>query len=83
MTTRHMLVVAHTARQDALAAAVAVCEQLRAAGATPVVAPVQEEDFRKAGAGELCRFLAQAYLWMISSSLSCWVAMEPSLALSN
>ena len=52
MTTRHMLVVAHTARQDALAAAVAVCEQLRAAGATPVVASVQEEDFRKAGAGE-------------------------------
>jgi hypothetical protein len=31
----------------------------------------------------IVRFLAQAYLWMISSSLSCWVAMEPSLALSN
>lgn len=53
MTTRHMLVVAHTGRHDALAAAVGVCEQLRAAGATPVVAGSQEKDFRDAGCGEV------------------------------
>jgi NAD+ kinase len=51
MTTRHMLVVAHTGREDALSAAVSVCEQLRAAGALPVVSPAQEQDFVGAGAG--------------------------------
>jgi NAD+ kinase len=49
---RHMLVVAHTGRQDALGAAAAVCEQLRQAGATPVVVPAQSEKLSQAGAGE-------------------------------
>ena len=49
MTERHMLVVAHTGRLDALEAGVTVCEQLQAAGLTPVVSSTQKEDFHKAG----------------------------------
>ena len=37
-TPRHILVVAHTGRQDSLEAAATVCEQLIAAGAVPVLA---------------------------------------------
>ncbi len=40
MSARHMLVLAHAARADALLAAAGVCEQLRAEGLTPVVAPL-------------------------------------------
>lgn len=43
---RHMLVLAHTGRHDALSAAVTVCDQLVGAGLTPVVAPEQAEAFR-------------------------------------
>jgi NAD+ kinase len=43
---RHMLVLAHTGRQDALVAASAVCDQLVNAGLTPVVAPEQADAFR-------------------------------------
>jgi len=39
MSSRHMLVVAHTGRSDARQAASDVCDQLRHAGLTPVVAP--------------------------------------------
>jgi NAD+ kinase len=53
MTKRHMLVVAHTGRADALSAGVHVCEQLRAAGLTPVVSSLQKDDFHKAGVTEL------------------------------
>jgi NAD+ kinase len=52
MAPRHMLVVAHTAREDAMVAAVAVCEQLRQAQAIPVVVPAQSEELSAAGAGE-------------------------------
>jgi NAD+ kinase len=48
---RHMLVLAHAARSDALAGAVEVCERLRAAGATPVVAP-QGHPLRVDGVGD-------------------------------
>ncbi|TFC06447.1 NAD kinase [Cryobacterium mannosilyticum] len=41
---RHILVVAHTGRQDSLEAAVTVCEQLLAAGAVPVLAPNERAD---------------------------------------
>lgn len=58
MTHRHMLVVAHTGRKDALDAAAAVCEQLRQAGATPVVVPVQADQLATAGAGE-CAVLGE------------------------
>ena len=37
MTDRHILVVAHTGRQDSLDAGIAVCRQLIAAGLTPVL----------------------------------------------
>lgn len=53
MTARHMLVVAHTGRQDALDAAVQVCEQLRHAGAIPVVSEAQWDALKKAGSGEV------------------------------
>ncbi|MFC6355972.1 NAD kinase [Luethyella okanaganae] len=41
---RHILVVAHTGRQDSLEAAVAACAQLTAAGATPVLPADQWDD---------------------------------------
>lgn len=50
---RHMLVLAHTGRDDALRAAVAVCEQLVAAGLTPVVAADQADAFRSHFSGAL------------------------------
>jgi NAD+ kinase len=53
MTNRHMLVVAHTGRADALSAGVHVCEQLLAAGVTPVVSSAQKDDFVKAGVSGL------------------------------
>jgi len=49
VTPRHMLVVAHTGRPDALNAGVQVCEQLLGAGLTPVVSSVQKSDFLNAG----------------------------------
>ena len=52
MSTRFMLVVAHTGRQDALEAAAVVCAQLRQAGATPVVAPAQKEALERVGETE-------------------------------
>ena len=58
MTPRHMLVVAHVGRRDALDAAAAVCEQLRQAGATPVVVAAQSADLSGAGAGE-CSVLGE------------------------
>jgi NAD+ kinase len=51
MTQRHMLVVAHTGRHDALAAAAQVCEQLRSAGAIPVVSPTQVAELNAGGSG--------------------------------
>lgn len=53
MTVRHMLVVAHTGRADALSAGVHVCEQLHEAGVTPVVSSAQKEDFQAAGVSNL------------------------------
>ena len=50
---RHMLVLAHTGRHDALTAAVTVCDQLVSAGLTPVVASEQADAFRSLFAGEL------------------------------
>ena len=41
---RHILVVAHTGRQDSLEAAVTVCQQLLAAGAVPVLASNERAD---------------------------------------
>lgn len=58
MAPRHMLVVAHVGRRDALDAAAAVCEQLRQAGATPVVVAAQSADLSGAGAGE-CSVLGE------------------------
>lgn len=52
-TKRHMLVVAHTGRDDALHAAVTVCDQLAGAGLTPVVAGDQAKEFRAHCASEL------------------------------
>ena len=49
MTNRHMLVVAHTGRSEALEAGAHVCAQLLSAGVTPVVSPTQESDFVGAG----------------------------------
>ena len=51
MADRHMLVLAHAARSDALAGAVEVCERLRAAGATTGVAP-QGHPLRVDGVGD-------------------------------
>jgi len=39
MNVRHMLVLAHAGRGDALLAAAEVCEQLRSAGLVPIIAP--------------------------------------------
>jgi NAD+ kinase len=44
-TDRHILVVAHTGRQDSLKAAVEVCRQLAAAGLVPVVSPDEVAEF--------------------------------------
>ncbi len=41
---RYMLVVLHTGRHDSVSAAQSVCEQLRAAGVTPVIAPLDDND---------------------------------------
>jgi NAD+ kinase len=41
---RHILIVAHTGRDDSLEAAVAVCRQLQAAGLTPVVTRDEFDD---------------------------------------
>lgn len=49
MTNRHMLVIAHTGRAEALAAAATVCSQLVSSGVIPVVSPTQEADFVAAG----------------------------------
>lgn len=49
MSTRHILVVAHTGREDALSAGVKVCTQLTSAGVGVVVAPTQHKDFAAAG----------------------------------
>lgn len=50
---RHMLVVAHTGREDALRAAVTVCDQLTGAGLTPVVSPDQAHEFHSVFEGDL------------------------------
>lgn len=52
-TARHMLVFAHTGREDALRAAIAVCDQLVSAGLTPVVSPDQADAFRTEFSGDL------------------------------
>lgn len=53
MTDRHILVVAHTGRDESLAAAVEVVRLLRAAGLVPVVAEESLDDLRRAsGEGE-------------------------------
>ncbi len=44
MTSRHMLVVSHTGREDSLAAAVDVCQQLVAEGVTPVLKSDEHAD---------------------------------------
>ena len=41
---RHVLIVAHTGREDSLEAAVAVCQQLQAAGLTPVLNADEYDD---------------------------------------
>jgi NAD+ kinase len=41
---RHVLIVAHTGREDSLEAAVAVCHQLQAAGLTPVLNADEYDD---------------------------------------
>lgn len=45
---RHLLVVAHTGREDSLAAGIEVCRQLIAAGLTPVVSDDEHADLRAA-----------------------------------
>jgi NAD+ kinase len=52
-TARHMLVFAHTGREDALRAAIAVCDQLVSAGLVPVVSPDQADAFRTEFSGQL------------------------------
>ncbi|WP_308199809.1 NAD kinase [Herbiconiux aconitum] len=41
---RYMLVVLHTGRHDSVVAAQSVCQQLRGAGVTPVIGPLDEND---------------------------------------
>jgi NAD+ kinase len=48
---RHILVVAHTGRQDSLDAAVEVCHQLIDAGLTPVLSPDDRDDILAAAPG--------------------------------
>ena len=43
---RHILIVAHTGRNDSLEAAVSVCQQLQAAGLTPVLSGDEFADIR-------------------------------------
>jgi NAD+ kinase len=43
-TDRHVLIVAHTGREDSLEAAVVVCRQLQAAGLTPVLNADEYDD---------------------------------------
>lgn len=50
---RNMLVLAHTGREDALNAAVTVCNQLAQAGLTPVVAADQAQAFRAQYSGDV------------------------------
>lgn len=50
---RNMLVLAHTGREDALNAAVTVCNQLAQAGLTPVVAADQAQAFRSQFSGDV------------------------------
>ncbi len=45
---RHLLVVAHTGRDDSLAAGIEVCRQLIAAGLTPVVSDDEHADLMRA-----------------------------------
>lgn len=47
-TERHILVVAHTGRDESLSAAIEVCRQLIAAGLTPVLSPDDVADVRRA-----------------------------------
>ena len=44
MTDRHILVVAHTGRQDSLDAGIIVCRQLIAAGLTPVLSNDEHDE---------------------------------------
>jgi NAD+ kinase len=44
---RHVLIVAHTGREDSLAAAVAVARQLQAAGLTPVLTDDEFDDMQR------------------------------------
>ncbi|TPW73733.1 NAD kinase [Schumannella sp. 10F1B-5-1] len=48
MPDRHILVVAHTGREESLDAGLQVCRQLIAAGLTPVVSDDEEADLRRA-----------------------------------
>lgn len=49
--TRYILVVAHTGREDSLAAGISVCEQLLAAGATPVLSDDERRDLLASRSG--------------------------------
>lgn len=60
MTERHILVVAHTGRDESLEAAVTVCRLLGDAGLTPVVAADSVDDLREATGGAELRVLADA-----------------------
>src|SRR3954462_14247391 len=87
---RHLLVVAHTGREDSLQAGVQVCRQLIAAGLVPVVS-----DDERAGlpAAPPCppppppssRFTF--WVWMSrppsSNWSSCWVVTAPSCGLRS
>ncbi|MFN3708089.1 NAD kinase [Microcella sp.] len=57
MTERHILVVAHTGRDESLEAAVTVCRLLGDAGLTPVVAADSLDDLREATRGAELRVL--------------------------
>lgn len=52
-SARHMLVFAHTGRDDALHAAVSVCEQLQNAGLVPVVSAEQAQPMRNLFSGRV------------------------------
>jgi NAD+ kinase len=81
---RHMLVLAHTGRQDALVAASAVCDQLVNAGLTPVVAPEQADAFRSHFTGHV-GFLAESekddLAWTVAQALAGEYDVEERLAL--
>ena len=57
MTERHILVVAHTGRDESLEAGVTVCRLLADAGLTPVVAADSVDDLRAATGGAALRVL--------------------------